>query len=139
MPSLVDARETIYQRWATQWGATTPYTFANEAYDPPVNTAWVSFGVVHTASTLEAIGGSGYGGMNLFQRQGLCNMRIFVPQDQGIRAADTLAQQARGIWEGVTLASNAIRFTNVDIREIGPVDSWFVIEVDATFQYDERK
>ncbi len=139
MVSLVDARETIYQRWATQWASTTPYTFANEAYEPAVQTAWVSVNVFHTASRLEAIGGRGYGGMNLYERQGICTIRIFVPQDQGIRAADSLAQQARSIFEGVTLASNAIRFTNVDIREVGPADSWFVIELDAAFQYDERK
>lgn len=139
MVSLVNAREEIYQRWATQWGTTTPYTFANEGYAPPVGTPWVSVNVIHTVSTLEAIGGRGYGGMNLYQRQGLCNMRVFVPQDQGIRTADTLAQQARNIFEGVTLGTNAIRFNNVEIREIGPVDSWFVIEVDAAFQYDERK
>jgi len=139
MVTLVDARETIYQRWATLWGTTTPYTFANEGYDPPVGTSWISFNVIHTASRLEAIGGRGYGGMNLYERRGICAIRIFVPQNQGIRTADTLAQQARAIFEGVTLASNAIRFTNVDIREIGPVDSWFVIELDAAFQYDERK
>lgn len=139
MVSLVDARETIYQRFATQWGATSPYTFDNEAYDPPVNSAWVRVVVRHQVSTLEAIGGSGQGGLNLYQRRGSCVIQVFTPANQGVRNADTLAQTARAIFEGITLSSNAIRFNNVDIQEIGESDNWYQVNVEAEFQYDERK
>jgi hypothetical protein len=139
MVSLVDARETIYQRFVAQWGATSAFTFDNENYDPPANTPWVRLAVRHRSSTLEAIGGSGYGGLNLFQRTGVCQIQVYTPLNQGTRQSDTLVQTARNIFEGVTLASNAIRFTNVNIVEIGPDDSWYVVNVDADFQYDERK
>jgi hypothetical protein len=137
--SLVDARETIYQRFVTQWGATSAYTFDNENYDPPVATPWVRLAVRHRDSILEAIGGTGTGGMNRYQRSGVCQIQVFTPVNQGTRQSDTLVQAARAIFEGITLASNAIRFNNVDITEIGPDGSWYLVNVDAAFQYDERK
>jgi hypothetical protein len=139
MVNLVDARETIYQRFATLWGTTSAITFDNEAFTPPAGQPWVRVSVRHSGSTLEAIGGSGFGGMNTFQRIGRCVIQVFVPIDAGTRQADTLAQAARAIFEGTTLSSNAIRFTNVVLREIGPDDAWYQINLEATFQYDERK
>jgi len=140
MVTLVDARETIYQEFMTAWGTTTAVYFDNEEADPPVSTSWVRFAVRHLGSTLEAIGGTGaLGGVNKFQRTGLAFIQVFVPQNQGLRSADTLAQAARAIFEGKNLSSNAIRFTNVVIREIGPTDSWWLVNVEAAFQYDERK
>lgn len=139
MVSLVDARETIYQRFATQWGATTAYVFDNEKFEPPVATSWVRVAVRHRNSTLEAIGGPGLGGLNTFQRTGVVSIQVFVPLDSGLRGADTLAQQARAIFEGTTLASNSIRFTNSDVFEAGPSNGWFLVTVLVQFQYDERK
>ena len=77
--------------------------------------------------------------MNSFMRTGLCFVQVFVPIDQGTRQADTLAQAARAIFEGINLSSNAIRFNNVVLREVGPDDAWYQINLEAAFQYDERK
>ena len=139
MVNLVDARETIYQQFARLWGVTSPVTFDNEAFTPPASQPWVRVSVRHAGSTLEAIGGSGFGGMNSFMRTGLCFVQVFVPIDQGTRQADTLAQAARAIFEGINLSSNAIRFNNVVLREVGPDDAWYQINLEAAFQYDERK
>lgn len=139
MVSLVDARETIYQAFITAWGATSPITLDNEAFQPPADTAWVRMAVRHNVSTLECIGGSGYGGMNSYQRAGIVFLQVFTPLNQGTREADTLAQAARAIFEGKTFSSNAIRFNNVVVREIGPDGSWFQVNLEADFQYDERK
>jgi hypothetical protein len=137
--SLVNARETIYQRFVDQWGTTTPYVFDNEAYSAPVESPWVRIAVRHAVSTLETIGGIGVGGVNTFQRTGIVFAQVFTPLDQGLYQADVLSQQVRAIFEGVTLSSNAIRFTNAEIREIGPSENWYLTNVQATFQYDERK
>lgn len=139
MVTLVNARETIYQAFQTAWGATSPITHDNESFEPPVDTAWVRMVVRHDGSTLECIGGAGDGGMNTYQRTGRVIMQVFTPLDQGTREADTLAQTARAIFEGTTLSSNAIRFNNVVLREIGPEGSWYQINLEAAFQYDERK
>lgn len=143
MVSLVNARETIYQAFQTAWTAAfvTPPTFTtdNEVFEPPVDAAWVRMVVRHDGSTLECIGGTGDGGMNTYQRTGRVIMQVFTPLNQGTREADTLAQAARAIFEGTTLSSNAIRFNNVVLREIGPDGSWYQINLEAAFQYDERK
>ncbi len=139
MVSLVDARETIYERFRVQWGSTSPYTFDNEDYTPTPNVAWVRVAVRHNASRLELIGGPGIGGVNSFMRSGRVFIQVFAPINKGTREADTLAQTARAIFEGVTLSSNAIRFTNGVIREIGPDSSWYQINVECAFDYDERK
>lgn len=139
MVSLVDAREAIYERFRTLWGSTSPYTFDNEDYEPPVGDAWVRLSVRHNASVLEAIGGRGYGGMNKFMRSGRVFIQVFTPINQGTREADTLAQTARAIFEGITISSNAIRFNNAVVREIGPDNSWYQINVECSFDYDERK
>lgn len=139
MVSLQVAREAIYQRFATEWAATTQYSFDNEEFDPTDGTPWALLYVRHRFSTLECIGGLGNGGFNTFQRVGTVTIRIFVPLDEGVDQADTLAQQARAVFEGVTLSSNAIRFSSVDVREEGPSGGWYSITVEAPFQYDERK
>lgn len=139
MVSLVDAREAMYQAFETAWGATSAFTHDNENFDPPVNAPFVRMVVRHDGSTLEAIGGAGDGGMNLYQRTGRVLLQVFGRLDKGTREADTLAQAARAIFEGTTLSSNAIRFNNVVLREIGPEGSWYQINLEAAFQYDERK
>lgn len=139
MVTLVNARETLYQRFVTAWGATSAFTFDNEDFTPPVDTPWVRFSVRHVGSTLELIGGTGAGGFNTYQRIGFALIQVFVPVNDGLREADTLAQAARAIFEGTTLSGNTIRFNNVVIREIGPDGAWYQINVEAAFQYDERK
>jgi hypothetical protein len=82
----------------------------------------------------------GSGGLNRYSRSGVCFIQVFTPLNQGTREADTLAQSARDIFEGTTLASNAIRFNDVIIREIGPDDGgWYQVLVECEFEYDERK
>lgn len=139
MVTLVDAREAIYERWRVQWAATSAYTFDGEKFIPPEGAAWVRVAVRHQTSTLEAIGGAGYGGMNRYQRGGAVFIQIFTPSNDGTRDGDTLAQQARAVFEGITLSSNAIRFNNAVVREVGPDGPWYQHNVEAQFLYDERK
>lgn len=139
MVTLVDARETVYQRWIDQWGVTTPTTFDSEKFVPPEGLAWVRVAMRHSGSRLEAIGGTGAGGMNKFQRRGAVFIQIFTPINKGTREGDTLAQAARAVFEGITLSSNSIRFTNAVVREVGPDGPWYQHNVEAQFNYDERK
>jgi len=136
MVTLADARETIYQKWVDDWGATSSFTFDNEKYDNPASAPWVRVVVRHRGSTLECIGGSGN---NTYQRTGVVFIQVFTPIDQGVAQADSLSQTARAIFEGITLSSNAIRFNNVVVRELGPDNSWYQINLECEFQYDERK
>lgn len=140
MTSLGTARETIYETFAAAWGTTTPIAFDNEAFNPPTDgSSWVRVVVRHDSSNLEAIGGRGFGGMNLYQRTGRLVIQVFVREDKGTEEADSLAQAARAIFEGTTLSSNAIRFNNGIVREVGQDSPWFQVNLEVAFQYDERK
>lgn len=136
MVTLAVAREAIYEKWATDWGATSPYVFDNEKFDSPSSAAWVRVAVRHQTSTLECIGGTGN---NTYMRSGVVFVQVFTPVDQGTAEADSLSQAARAIFEGITLSSNAIRFNNVTIREIGADGSRYQINLECRFDYDERK
>lgn len=136
MVTTLQARRDIVQEFIDEWGATSPFTVDNEVFTPPAGAAWVRIVVRHDGSTLEAIGGVGN---NKYQRTGRAVIQVFTPINQGVEEADSLAQAARAIFEGITLSSNAIRFNDGVIREIGPDGEWYQVNVEAFFQYDERK
>lgn len=136
MATLQAAREAMYQQFVTAWGATTPYTFDNEIFDPPEGVSWIRLSVRHTRSNQETLGGLG---ARKFRRGGACIVQVFAPQGQGVRAADILAQQARAIFEGITLVTGSLWFTDVIVQEVGESEGWYQINVEALFDYDEVK
>jgi hypothetical protein len=142
MVTQTQARKDIYSKFITDWeaGPDTVKTFDNEKLPTyPEQASWVRFSVQHTASELEAIGGVQDGGFNKYLRRGIAFLQIFTPLDQGPYAADVLVDAFRTIFEGVTLPANQIRFYNVIPREIGPSEAWYQVNVEAVFQYDQRK
>lgn len=140
--TLQAARQAILNRWIAQWGTTTTYTFENEKLVPPAAMAasafsidtdtWVRVVVHNTESVQETLGPVGN---RKFQRTGEIAIQIFVPVDRGTADADTLAMQARAIFEGA-------RFSGVCCyaglaREIGPDGRWFRVDVTIPFTYWE--
>ena len=134
MVSLVDAKESIANQFISDWGATTAVTLDNEKFEPPVDAAWVRVATRHFGANQETLGGVG---RRKFERQGIASIQVFGQLDKGSRAADTLAQQARAVFEGKTI--DGIRFRDVVVREIGPTESWYQINVEAEFEYTEVK
>ena len=135
MTTLNQARTAIYEEFQTVWGATTPFTFDNEKYTPP-DTEWVRLTVRHTASTQDTLGAQGN---RRFERIGSAFVQIFVPTDQGTTRADELATIARETFEGKSLTGTTIRFLDVIVRETGVDGQFYVVVVEATFQYDETR
>lgn len=136
MTTLSEARQAIYSTFLTAWGMTTPVAFDNEAFTPPEASAWARLHVQHFLSQQETLGPAGG---RKFSRQARVVVQIFVPSNKGTQQSDTLAQQARNVFEGRSLAGTTIRFTAVETREIGPDKRWFQVAVDARFEYDETK
>lgn len=134
MTTLSTARESIYQRFATDWGVTSDYTFDNEDFTPPEDTPWVRLVVRHTSSNQVSLGSSGN---RKFDRDGLVFVQVFTPLDQGSAVADALVEKVLEIFEGKTI--DLIRFTDVTPREVGPMDGWYQVNVDAAFIWTERK
>lgn len=138
MATLTEAREAIYDRFLTNYTALPAASIDadNEEFSPPAGAAWARLSVRHTGSVQESLGGIGY---RKFTRIGSTFVQIFTPLNQGASEADTLAQAARVILEGVSLVGNTIRFTNVVVREIGPSDGWYLVVVEAFFEYTETR
>lgn len=136
MTDIVAAREAIYQAFVDAWGATTAFTFDNEEFEPPADAAWARLAVRHNGSTQETLGRAGN---RKFARFGSAFVQVFTPINQGAREADTLAKQAREVFEGVSLAGTTVRFYDVIVREVGPDGKWYQTNVEATFEYDETR
>jgi hypothetical protein len=136
MTALNTARGAIYTKFITDWGATSSFTLDNESYDPPANTEWVRVVVRHTDRVQESLGGVG---SRKFESGGSVFIQCFAPLDTGAATADSLAQTARSIFEGITLTPEGIRFTAATITEIGPTEDWYQINVEATFTYTQTK
>lgn len=134
MTSTVDAREAIYQRFVTAWGATTDYTFDSEQYTPPPGVPWVRLTVRHLSSAQETLGDIGN---RKFERGGSILLQIFTPLNAGTRAGDTLIDTARNIFEGVRFSG--IRCNNAVAREIGASDGYYMSIIETSFLYDETK
>jgi hypothetical protein len=133
MTTLNDARGIIYAAFVAGIGA-TPFTLDNENYDPPTDAVWYRLAVRHADRNQESLGGLG---ARKFESEGSVFVQCFAPLDSGAALADTLAETARSIFEGKTLTQ--IRFTSAAVREIGPTDDWYQINVEATFTYTETK
>ena len=132
--TLNAAREAIYLRWATQWAATTAYTFANEAYSPPTDTAWARLVVSHDAGEQDSLGAPGN---RKFMRRGRVLIQLYDIVDNGLRSLDLLAATARTVFEGVQFSG--LYFFSVDVRESGQDGEWYQLTVDAPFFYIETK
>jgi len=137
MTTLAEAREAIYQRFVDVWNDETVYTFDNEDFKTPKRDPWVRLVVRHEGAFQETLGQVGN---RRFARVGRVLVQVFTAEDQGTSRSDELVMLATSAFEGVTLASSTVRFSEVSFREVGAGDDkFFQALVDAPFEYDETK
>ena len=136
MTTRAEAREAMYQAFATGWGVTSVFTFDNEILDPPDGAPWARFSVKHNAATQETLGKPGN---RRFARFGSVFVQIFTLENTGIDTDDNLATIAQNIFEGSRLIGTTVRFLDVNAREVGLDGKWYQTVVEATFEYDETK
>lgn len=131
-----EARERIYALFLADFTATAAVTFDGEKYDPPDAGDWVRLSIRHQARAQESLGGVG---RRKFESVGSVIVQCFIPLDSGRSAADTLAEDARSVFEGKHLQPEGIRFTSAAITEVGATEDWYQINVEAFFTYTETK
>ena len=137
MTTLAQAREQIYLTFTTDWAGLTPVQLGNEVFKTPKPTDdWVRVTVRHRVARQESLGDVG---ARKFDRAGSVFVQCFTPLDKGEAATDALATTARAVFEGKTFSPQAIRFTGVDVREVGPDRGWNQTNVEAPFNYTETK
>lgn len=130
---LNEARGAIYAALVAGIGG-TPYTFDNEAFDPPTEAVWVRLAMRHTGRAQDTLGPSGN---RKFEATGNVIVQVFAPLDTGAAGCDAVVETVRALFEGVTVSG--IFFYGAVVREIGPGDDWYQINVEAAFTYNEVK
>lgn len=140
MTTLAVAEETIYSTFVADWSETNdddtvvPIEYDNEKIVPPTEANWVRLTIRHNTGTQKSLGGIGN---RKFLRAGIVFVQCFTPENSGATGARTLAAAARTIFEGKTLSPGSISFTDVVVREVGPDEGWYQVNVEAAFDYDE--
>lgn len=138
------AEDAIMKRWLTEWDARTFTTFENAQFTPPpllepggelVEVAWARVLIRAKESMQETLGPPG---SRRFQRKSEVFVQLFVPVDTGTAEANTLAQIARAVFEGVKINSD-IHFGAGIIEPIGVTDRWYQVNVTVPFDYWETK
>lgn len=134
MTALNAARQSIYQRFITEWANTSPFTFDNEKFDPPDTNPWVRLTVRHTGSVQETLGRIGN---RKFNRSGSILIQVFIATNLGTETSDDLVTPARNIFEGASF--NGVYANNSVVREVGIDGRWFQTIIETFFFYDEIK
>lgn len=138
MTTITDARTALYNQFYNNFTGVPQarITFDNEKFDPPADVSWVRFTVRHFGGGQESLGDVG---ARKYSRTGIVLVQVFTPQDEGARPADLLAHEARTLLEGINLSGTTIRLNNAEIREIGLIDGYFLVVVEAAFEYTETR
>lgn len=135
MTTLSEAREAIYQRWATNWGSTSAYCFENQGSSlQEGRTPWAMVFVRHNVSSQQTLGPTGY---RRFRRFGSIYVQINTLIDTGLKANDDLAYQAKAVFEGTSFSGLAC--TDSTVREVGSDGKWYTQLVEVDFDYEETK
>jgi hypothetical protein len=136
--TLNEAREAIYQRWVDNApaGIGTNFAFANEKFKAPTDAPWARVTVLHEQGEQDSLGPIA-SAKRKFLRRGRVLIQIYDSVDQGTRALDLLADEARDIFEGTQFSG--LYFISADIRESGQDGEWMQLIVDAPFDYQETK
>lgn len=106
--------------------------------NPPVDKPHLEIYVRHQDGEQTTMGEPG---CRRFSREGLVEVRIWVPEDGGLTLADDLVTVAVTAFEGRTalLSGEEIWFRNVRAPETGPNKTKYRVSVLADFEYDEVK
>lgn len=134
MTTLSEAKESVYSRFVTEWGATTPFVFDNEELDGPTDDPWVRVTVRSISRGQDTLGRTGN---RRFRSAALVFVQVYTRTNTGVKQGDDLAVQARDIFEAVSFSG--LDFNDGVVRESGPQGKWYQHVAEIAFDYDETK
>lgn len=142
MTTPAEAEQLIYKQWLDNWVTggkiRTPTAFEEEQQPNAVSvgeTSWAYVFVQDIGSPQQTLGSMG---RRRFLRKAQVVVNLYVPQGQGTKAALDLAQEARTIFEGISL-SPLKNFAKSDIVRVGPKPPEYQVSVITPFEYSETK
>lgn len=100
---------------------------------PAVGTAWIRVAVRDQPSDLPSHGPTG--GRRI-QRGGVVYAQCFAPigTTDGVKAALTMAQDFRTLFEGVDLGG--LTFNGADVRRVGIEGGWMQVNAECPFTFE---
>ena len=134
--TLLTATNSIYGRWATEWGSTTAYVFEDESAEG------LAKGKAPWCRVIVAVPGGGQQtlgpiGARKYDRRGVVFVQIHTLTEAGVATSRTLADQARNVLEGE--AFDGLAFDDATIDNDGIDGRWKRTVVQAFFHYQEHK
>lgn len=129
------AVELIYQRLKDNF-TTVPFELPNEKGNTPASGSWIRFTVFEDDSEQTTLGQIGN---RKFKRAGMILINIFTIMNIGVKESNTLADELRAIFEGVSFGG--VRCYNAVARDIGDSDqgSWYQVNLEIDYDYDQIK
>lgn len=137
MTTITEAEQTVLTHWVTSWGATTAYVFEEEELPAGVvrgQASWVRLVVVDRPSDQESLGPVGG---RKYRRRAWVAIQIFTPSNQGVAGALQLADQARDVFEGLSLSG--LDFVDGQVNRVGDVPPEYQVNVIVPFDYEQTK
>lgn len=143
--SATTARNEIQQMFWAVWNTTTvstlvgyapTVTFPNvPADEPDPEKYWARYSLAHDLGHQATLGQSGG---RRFSKGGLVTVQLFAPLSKGggLGPILALAQIVQGAYEGQH-SDSGVWFQDVVIKEIGTSDSWYQVNVQSRFRYEE--
>ena len=126
----------IEQRLVAQWvdgiAPLTPIAWPFLHFDKPTNAPWLKFDRIGGPSFRAGVAGQGKGMAN---KTGTIHIQVYVPNNQGSGALDTLISKARAIFSefdggGINCQSSSDPRYSIE-------DGWAVATIDTPYFYFE--
>lgn len=124
-----------------QW-TTTPISFENEPFTPPVASgaagAWVAVEVSGTFYDQASIGAE-TAAANLWREEGQVWLHVFVRTGSGSLVVRQYAKQLVDLFRGLTLLAGTLRFRDASIGRGQPGDedgNYWVLSCTVDWQHD---
>ncbi len=136
MTTLAQAKEAVYARFVANYTGVTVdrITFDNEEFNEPGTGNWVRLTVRSGPRLQDTLGKTGN---RRYRSSARVLVQVYTPANTGVQQGDTLATEARDVFEGVSFSG--LDFTNGQIRESGPDGRWYQHIADIEFDFDEIK
>jgi hypothetical protein len=124
----------IYDRFTSQWGATTPLRIPNRPFKQPPDGPWVALDIISSNGRPICIGQDAP-----TRWLGILQVTIYAPEDSGPIEALDLADQAGDIFKRkrIDCGSGYIQFRDPSLAQYAPRNNGYLCRiVDIPFYRD---
>jgi hypothetical protein len=122
-------RQQVEEHIAAHWTATS-ISWPNAAFTPPADGAWIQVSILPGQAEQITLGTAGENRL-----YGVVHVNLFVPLNQGMGEAWTMADSLRALFNRITIG--AIRFCVPSAGAPLLSESWWQIPLNCPFAVDE--